>query len=62
MSNVPALTEYMLSNRWEEELNRENPLGMKGEIAISFAELVREMWSGTRAYTVPRSFKVSVSS
>ena len=58
MSNVPGLTEYMLSGRWEQELNKENPLGMKGEIAISFAELIREMWSGMRAYTVPRNFKV----
>ncbi|PVD25200.1 hypothetical protein C0Q70_15698 [Pomacea canaliculata] len=60
MSNVPALTEYMLSNRWEEELNKENPLGMRGEIAVSFAELIREMWSGTRAYTMPRNFKIAV--
>ena len=60
MSNVPGLTTYMLSGQWEQELNKENPLGMRGEIAISFAELVREMWSGMRAYTVPRNFKVSV--
>ncbi|KAL8591401.1 hypothetical protein ACOMHN_022207 [Nucella lapillus] len=60
MSNVPGLTTYMLSGRWEKELNKENPLGMRGEIAISFAELVREMWSGTRSYTIPRNFKVAV--
>lgn len=61
MSNVPGLTTYMLSGQWEQELNKENPLGMRGEIAISFAELIREMWSGMRAYTVPRNFKVSVT-
>lgn len=61
MSNVPGLTNYMLSGQWQEELNTENPLGMRGEIANSFAELIREMWSGTRAYTVPRNFKVIVT-
>ncbi|XP_070193299.1 ubiquitin carboxyl-terminal hydrolase 15-like isoform X2 [Littorina saxatilis] len=60
MSNVPALTNFMQTGQWELELNKENPLGMRGEIAISFAELIREMWSGSRAYTVPRNFKVAV--
>jgi len=60
MSNVPPLTDYMLSSRWEKELNRDNPLGMRGEIADSYNELVRDMWSGQRGYTVPRNFKVAV--
>ncbi|XP_076448226.1 ubiquitin carboxyl-terminal hydrolase 4-like [Babylonia areolata] len=60
MSNVPSLTSYMLSGQWQEELNKENPLGMRGEIAVSFAELIREMWSGICNYTVPRNFKIAV--
>ncbi|CAL1543086.1 unnamed protein product [Lymnaea stagnalis] len=60
MLNVSRLTDYMLSNQWEKELNKENPLGMRGEIAITYAELTREVWSGQRAYTVPRNFKVAV--
>ena len=60
MSNVPQLTEYFLSEQWRDELNRDNPLGMKGEIATSYAELIRNMWSGKYSYTVPRNFKVSI--
>ncbi|KAH9512955.1 Ubiquitin carboxyl-terminal hydrolase 15, partial [Bulinus truncatus] len=60
MLNVSRLTEYMLSNKWEKELNKENPLGMKGEIAITYAELAKDVWSGQRSYTVPRNFKVAV--
>ncbi|KAL8582060.1 hypothetical protein ACOMHN_028041 [Nucella lapillus] len=60
MSNVPGLTSYMLSGQWEEELNKENPLGMRGEIAISYAQLTAEMWSGMCSYTVPRNFKIAV--
>ena len=59
MSNVPSLTDYMMSSRWEKELNKDNPLGMRGEVAISYNELIREIWSGQRSYTVPRNFKVS---
>ncbi len=59
MSNVAVLTEYFQSEKWKDELNYDNPLGMKGEIATSFAELIRNMWSGKYSYTVPRNFKVS---
>ena len=58
MSNVPKLTEYFLSKKWEEEINEDNPLGMHGEIARAYAELVHIMWSGNYSYTVPRNFKV----
>jgi len=60
MSNVPELTDYFLSEQWTKELNADNPLGMKGEIATSFAELIRNMWSGKHSYTVPRNFKIAV--
>ncbi|XP_050414001.1 ubiquitin carboxyl-terminal hydrolase 4 isoform X1 [Patella vulgata] len=60
MSNVPMLSEYFLSNKWKEELNPENPLGMRGEIAESYAELIQTIWSGKYMYTLPRAFKLSV--
>lgn len=58
LSNVPALTEYMVNDRWKEELNLDNPLGMHGEVAISYAELVKILWCGKYSYTIPRNFKV----
>ena len=58
MSNVPDLTDYFLNFDWQSELNTDNPLGMHGEIATSYAELIRNMWSGNNSYTVPRNFKV----
>ncbi|ESO00675.1 hypothetical protein HELRODRAFT_101065 [Helobdella robusta] len=60
MSNVPHLTEYMLSGRWKLELNVDNPLGMRGEVASSYAELITNMWSGKFNCTAPRQFKVAV--
>jgi len=60
MSNVPALTDYMLSPQWKQELNKDNPLGMHGDVATTYAELIRMMWSGKCSSTVPRHFKTAV--
>lgn len=60
MSSVPKLTNYLLGDRWKEEINEDNPLGMGGEIARSYAELIKTMWSGKFSYTVPRYFKIQV--
>ncbi|KAK2176765.1 hypothetical protein NP493_642g00044 [Ridgeia piscesae] len=60
LSNVSTLTEYFMADKWRDELNCNNPLGMHGEIATSYAELIKVMWSGRCSYTVPRNFKVAV--
>jgi len=60
MSNVPPLTKYMLSGRWKDELNSDNPLGMRGEIASTYAALIETMWSGRQSCAVPRHFKVYI--
>uniref|UniRef100_H3BAQ6 Ubiquitin carboxyl-terminal hydrolase 4 n=1 Tax=Latimeria chalumnae TaxID=7897 RepID=H3BAQ6_LATCH len=60
LSNTPPLTEYFLEDEYEAEINRENPLGMKGEIAEAYAELVKQMWSGRNSYVAPRMFKTQV--
>lgn len=59
LSNTPPLTEYFLNDKYQEELNFDNPLGMRGEIAKSYAELIKQMWSGKYSYVTPRAFKVS---
>ena len=60
LSNTPPLTEYFLNDKYQEELNFDNPLGMRGEIAKSYAELIKHMWSGQYSYVTPRAFKVSI--
>ncbi|XP_078676513.1 ubiquitin carboxyl-terminal hydrolase 15-like isoform X3 [Branchiostoma floridae x Branchiostoma belcheri] len=60
LSNVPVLTRYFLENHYQEELNSDNPLGMKGEIAKTYAELIKQIWSGKYSYTIPRNFKTAV--
>ncbi|CAI5795869.1 ubiquitin carboxyl-terminal hydrolase 11 [Podarcis lilfordi] len=60
LSNVPPLTEYFLNNRYLDELNFNNPLGMKGEIAEAYADLIKQQWSGHHRSIVPRMFKTKV--
>ncbi|KAJ8401395.1 hypothetical protein AAFF_G00386260 [Aldrovandia affinis] len=60
LSNIPPLTEYFLKDRYQDELNVDNPLGMRGEIARVYADLTKQMWSGKYSHVTPRSFKTQV--
>uniref|UniRef100_A0A8C9RDR8 Ubiquitin carboxyl-terminal hydrolase n=1 Tax=Scleropages formosus TaxID=113540 RepID=A0A8C9RDR8_SCLFO len=60
LSNIPPLTEYFLKDKYQDELNMDNPLGMRGEIAKVYAELIKQLWSGKYSYVTPRPFKTQV--
>uniref|UniRef100_A0A673ZSY8 Ubiquitin carboxyl-terminal hydrolase n=1 Tax=Salmo trutta TaxID=8032 RepID=A0A673ZSY8_SALTR len=60
LSNACPLTEYFLNDQYEAEINRENPLGMRGEIAEAYADLVKQMWLSRSSYVAPRTFKTQV--
>ncbi|CAF4888812.1 unnamed protein product [Rotaria sp. Silwood1] len=61
LSNIPALTEYFLSDKYKEHINRDNPLGMKGDIAMAYGKLIHEMWSGNTDFCAPKLLKQSVA-
>lgn len=60
LSNCPPITEYFANDNYVEDINESNPLGMRGEIARAFGELIKAMWSGKYSYFVPRNFKMAV--
>ncbi|XP_055563518.1 ubiquitin carboxyl-terminal hydrolase 4 isoform X2 [Falco biarmicus] len=60
LSNTPPLTDYFLEDKYEAEINQNNPLGMRGEIAEAYAELIKQIWSGRQSYVAPRMFKTQV--
>ncbi|KAK9497948.1 hypothetical protein O3M35_003843 [Rhynocoris fuscipes] len=60
MSNCPPITDYFLSHKHLLELNETNPLGMKGEIARVYGELIQAIWSGNYATANPLPFKIQV--
>ncbi|CAF1045772.1 unnamed protein product [Adineta ricciae] len=61
ISNVPELTKYFLTNEYSSHINRDNPLGMKGDVAQAYGELIHEMWSGKTSYCAPKSLKHNVA-
>ncbi|KAJ3402329.1 CSN-associated deubiquitinating enzyme Ubp12 [Chytriomyces hyalinus] len=66
LSNSAHLTSYFLSERWNQELNPDNPLGMNGEVAVAYAGLMRELWKITNDDSrygnqfAPRNFKSTI--
>lgn len=57
LSNTEPLTTYFLKNQHKEELNRDNPLGMKGTLAEQYGVLIKSMWSGNHGYVAPKNLK-----
>jgi len=60
LSNTSEITEYFDNDNYVEDINDDNPLGMKGEIARSFGQLIKDMWCGKYTYVIPRTFKMAV--
>ncbi|GKV04041.1 hypothetical protein SLEP1_g16256 [Rubroshorea leprosula] len=50
------LVDYFLHD-YNDEINTKNPLGMHGELALAFGELLRKLWSAGRTAIAPRVFK-----
>lgn len=57
LSNAAPLTTYFTSDQYKTDVNTDNPLGMKGELAEEWASLVKELWSGSHSAVAPRDFK-----
>ena len=53
VSSTRILANYFKLNCHLFELNRSNPLGMKGHIAKRYGDLVRDMWSGETRTIAP---------
>ncbi|WVQ83635.1 hypothetical protein IAT38_005776 [Cryptococcus sp. DSM 104549] len=47
LSNTQELCQYFLSGVYTDELNRDNPLGMSGQIAEAFGQTVENLWAPT---------------
>jgi len=45
LSNIPVFRDYFISGRFANDINRDNPLGWKGEVAEEYASLMRSLWS-----------------
>ena len=57
LSNTIELTKYFCFNLYKNEINTQNPLGLKGKLAEAYAELVKDMWVGGNGRTAPWEVK-----
>lgn len=46
---------------YRSELNPDNPLGMRGQVAEAFGQLIERLWHGTGSSVAPREFKQALS-
>nr|XP_037271487.1 ubiquitin carboxyl-terminal hydrolase 19-like [Rhipicephalus microplus] len=61
LANTREFRDYFLSATFQGELNRDNPLGMHGELAVAFAVLVSWLWSGKQRSFAPDRLKRLIS-
>lgn len=61
LSNTESLTNYFITDRHIEDINPDNPLGMRGEIARCYSEVIKAMWSGHHLNLTPREFRMVVN-
>ncbi|XP_044285771.1 ubiquitin carboxyl-terminal hydrolase 32 isoform X2 [Varanus komodoensis] len=61
VSNTQPLTRYFISGRHLYELNRTNPIGMKGHMAKCYGDLIQELWSGTQKNIAPLKLRWTIA-
>ncbi|KAM1948144.1 hypothetical protein ACFX15_008374 [Malus domestica] len=54
--HTPKLVDYFLGD-YRKDINYANPLGLKGELALSFGELLRRLWAPGARSVAPTMFK-----
>lgn len=60
LSNTAPLRDFLLSNKYKDDINMDNTLGTKGELVTKFANLVRRMWYGDKPSLPPFSLKRAI--
>ncbi|XP_028104595.1 ubiquitin carboxyl-terminal hydrolase 8-like isoform X2 [Camellia sinensis] len=58
--HTPKLVDYFLGD-YRKDINTENPLGMNGELALLFGDLLRKLWAPGATPVAPRAFKSKLS-
>ncbi|XP_068601892.1 ubiquitin carboxyl-terminal hydrolase 32 [Brachionichthys hirsutus] len=61
VSNTKPLTDYFISGRHLYELNRTNPIGMRGHMAKCYGDLMMELWSGTQKNVAPLKLRWTIA-
>ncbi|CAN4100809.1 unnamed protein product [Withania somnifera] len=60
LAHTPKLVDYFLGD-YKKEINHDNPLGMNGEIASAFGDLLKKLWAPGASPVAPRTFKLKLA-
>ncbi|KAI5465828.1 hypothetical protein BGZ63DRAFT_420363 [Mariannaea sp. PMI_226] len=58
--SVEELTKYFLTGTYLEEVNKSNPLGYNGKVAVAYGNLLKEIYMEGKGSVSPRDFKTTV--
>ena len=61
LSNCWDFSQYFIAKKFKNDLNLHNKLGSQGRMAEKYAEVLRNLWNGTRNVFVPSSLKSLIS-
>ena len=57
LSNCNILTNYFLNDTYLKFINKDNPIGSKGKLVESYAEIIKHLWYGLADSFSPNDFK-----
>ncbi|XP_032199593.1 ubiquitin carboxyl-terminal hydrolase 8 isoform X3 [Mustela erminea] len=60
LCNAPHLADYFNRNCYQDDINRSNLLGHKGEVAEEFGIIMKALWTGQYRYISPKDFKITI--
>uniref|UniRef100_A0A8C5TXR5 Ubiquitin carboxyl-terminal hydrolase 8 n=1 Tax=Malurus cyaneus samueli TaxID=2593467 RepID=A0A8C5TXR5_9PASS len=60
LCNAPHLADYFNRNCYQDDINRSNFLGHKGEVAEEFGVIMKALWAGQYKYISPKDFKITI--
>ncbi|XP_040381779.1 ubiquitin carboxyl-terminal hydrolase 8 [Oryza brachyantha] len=60
LAHTSKLVDYFLGD-YDRDINRTNPLGLNGELALAFGELLRRLWNTERKPVSPHHFKSKIA-
>jgi len=60
LSNCYELTEYFLKDLFKKDINKDNPIGTGGDLASSYASLLKNLWYGSSTVYSPWAFKRAI--
>lgn len=60
LCNTVAMADYFNKNIYQDDINRANILGHKGEVAEEFSVIMKALWSGQYKMISPQDFKGTI--